>query len=619
MNILGISALYHDSAACLIRNGEIIAAAQEERFSRIRHDRNLPVSAIKYCLQEGKISSEELDAVVFYDDPFLALDRFCSNLAQEAPENQILLEKSFHSFFGDKLWIHEQLKSALGGSLGKYGKLLTVPHHYSHAASAFYPSPFEEAAILTVDGVGEWASTCIFSGEKEGTLNLKKQLNYPHSLGMLYSAMTFFCGFKVNSGEYKLMGLAPYGKPVYKDLIREKLVSIKEDGSFALNMEYFSFQNTTTMCGRKMEALFGGEGRKRESRLTQREMDIASSIQAVTEEILLKLAKTAKNITGKKELCLAGGVALNCVANGKLRQSGIFNNIWVQPSSGDAGGALGCALYVSINKFQEKRFRQENGDSQKGSYLGPRYSTEEIRKYLDETGAVYTVMEDEKALTRYAAKRLAEGAALGLFQNRMEFGPRALGARSIIADPRRSDTQSRLNLKIKFRESFRPFAPAVLAEKIREYFETGRPEGENSDPYMLFTAPVVQKRRLGFDLEKSLAKYDLDMLKTASIPRSDIPAVTHVDYSARVQSVDGKWNPFFYKLLKEFESLTSCGVLVNTSFNVRGEPIVNTPEDAYTCFMTTGLDFLILENCVLEKALQKPFKGRDRRKDYELD
>lgn len=615
MNILGISALYHDSAVCLIRNGEIIAAAQEERFSRIRHDRNLPLSAIEYCLQEGKITKNELDCIVFYDDPFLALDRFCANLAEEAPENHLLLEKSFHSIFGDKLWIHEQLKGVFGENLGRNGKLLTIPHHFSHASSAFYPSPFEEAAVLTVDGVGEWATTCIFCGEKDGKIKLLRQMNYPHSLGLLYSAITYFCGFKVNSGEYKLMGLAPYGKPVYKDLIRENLVSIKEDGSFTLNMEYFSFQNSCVMCGEKMETLFGGKCRERESRLTQREMDIASSIQCVTEEILLKLAKTAKEITGKKNLALAGGVALNCVANGKLRESGIFDRIWVQPASGDAGGALGAALYASIHKFQEKRVWKAGQDAQKGSYLGPEYTTEEIRKYLDKEGAIYKVME-EKELLQYAAKRLAEGAAAGLFQNRMEFGPRALGARSIIADPRRKDAQSKVNMKIKFRESFRPFAPAVLAEKVQEYFDTN---GDIADSYMLFTAPVAEKRRLPFDLEKSLSDFEEDMLKVSSVPRSDIPAVTHVDYSARIQCVDGKWNPFFYELLKEFERQTSCAVLVNTSFNVRGEPIVNTPEDAYICFMTTGLDFLIMENCVLEKSEQKEFTGKDRRKQYELD
>ncbi|MBO4304765.1 MAG: hypothetical protein J6A21_09300 [Lentisphaeria bacterium] len=618
MNILGVSALYHDSAACLVREGEILAAAQEERFSRIRHDRSLPVAAMDYCLREGKLSPGELDAVVFYDNPFLALDRFCANLAEEAPDNRELLERSFSSFFGDKLWIHEQLKKALGGTLGKHGKLLTVPHHYSHASSAFYPSPFEEAAILTVDGVGEWATTCIFSGEKDGTLTLHKQLDYPHSLGLLYSAMTYFCGFKVNSGEYKLMGLAPYGRPVYSDLIREKLVSIREDGSFTLRMEYFTFQNSRFMCGEKMEALFGGKARRAESLLTRREMDIASSIQAVTEEILLKLAKEAARVTGKRFLALAGGVALNCVANGKLRKSGLFDDIWVQPAAGDAGGALGCALYASVNVFREKRFFRKGEDAQKGSYLGPEYSMEEIRSYLDGIGADYTVMEED-ALAQYAAERLARGAALGLFRNRMEFGPRALGARSIVADPRREDTQKRLNLKVKFRESFRPFAPAVLAEKAKEYFDTGRPEGENSDPYMLFTCPVAAKRRLPFDLESSLASSGEDLLKTVSMPRSDIPAVTHVDYSARVQSVDGKWNPFFRKLLEAFEKKTSCACLVNTSFNVRGEPIVNTPEDAYTCFMTTDLDLLVMENCVLEKKKQKPFRGQDRRKKYALD
>ena len=615
MYILGISGLYHDSAAALICDGEIIAAAQEERFTRVKHDAHIPVNAMRYCLSQGGITSGDLEAVVYYDQPMLTLGRFLKNALALGPEAGALVEHTYPNLFSWKLWIHKQIESAIG-SLGKHGKLLVAKHHISHAASAFYPSPYGKAVVLTIDGVGEWTTTAVGIGDG-GSLELYEEIRYPHSLGLLYSAFTYFCGFKVNSGDYKFMGLAPYGKPVYYDVIKEKIIDIKEDGSYRLNMEYFDYHRGGTMINEgKFSELFGGGRRQPESRITQREMDIAASVQKITEEVVILLARHAKEKYGEgiDSLCLAGGVALNCVANGKLQKEGIFKDIWVQPAAGDAGGALGAALYAYYSYYGKGR-TPEGGDSQKGSLLGPAFSMGEVRDYLEGHQYPYHLCGDKKEKALLLARLLSEEKIIGVAQGRMEFGPRALGNRSILADCRSPYMQSRINLKIKYRESFRPFAPLVLAEKEAEYFDL-----PCDSPYMLKVGDVQPDRRKPFDLEGLLSAQDGDMLKVVSEPRSDIPAVTHVDYSARIQTVDSVRNPELHNILSEYEKLTGCAVLVNTSFNVRGEPIVCTPKDSYECFMRTDMDVLVLEDAVLYKEEQPEFvETEDWREKYALD
>lgn len=615
MYILGISALYHDSAAALIHDGEIIAAVQEERFTRIKHDARVPVNAMRYCLKQGDITVEDLDAIVYYDQPILTLDRFLKNALALGEEAGKLVDCTYPTLFSWKLWIHKQIESAIGG-LGKSGKLLATKHHISHAASAFYPSPYKKAVILTIDGVGEWTTTSIGIGDG-ASLNLCKEIRYPHSLGLLYSAFTYFCGFKVNSGDYKFMGLAPYGKPVWYNVIKEKMIYIKEDGSYRLNLDYFDYHKGGTMINEeKFSEIFGGGRRQPESRITQREMDIAASVQKITEEIIILLVRHAKEKYGEgiDNLCLAGGVTLNCVANGKLQKARIFKNIWIQPAAGDAGGALGAALYTYYSYFGKERDSKDE-DSQKGSLLGPAFSTEEIVLYLKEHKYPYHLCKNKKDKAVLLAKLLSEEKIVGVAQGRMEFGPRALGNRSILADCRSPYMQSRINLKIKYRESFRPFAPIVLAEREAEYFDL-----PCDSPYMLKVGDVQKERRKPFDLERLLSDKRWDMLQVVSEPRSDIPAVTHVDYSARIQTVDSVRNRDLYDILTEYEKLTGCAVLVNTSFNVRGEPIVCTPKDSYECFMRTDMDVLVLEDIILYKEEQPEFmEEEDWREKYALD
>ncbi|MCI8769692.1 MAG: carbamoyltransferase [Lachnospiraceae bacterium] len=615
MYILGVSGLYHDSAAALICDGEIIAAAQEERFTRVKHDARIPVNAMRYCLEQAGITSEDLETVVYYDQPLLTLDRFLKNALALGEGAGNLVERTYPNLFSWKLWIHKQIEAAIG-SLGKQGKLLVTKHHISHAASAFYPSPYEKAVVLTIDGVGEWTTTAIGVGDRNN-LTLYEEIKYPHSIGLLYSAFTYFCGFKVNSGDYKFMGLAPYGKPVYYDVIKEKMIDIKKDGSYRLNLDFFDYYKGGTMINEgRFSELFGGGRRQPESRITQREMDIAASVQKITEEMILLLARHAKEKYGEgvDNLCIAGGVALNCVANGKLQKAGIFKNIWIQPAAGDAGGALGAALYVYYAYYRKERI-PEAQDSQKGSLLGPTFSTGEIRRYLEEHQCPYHQYEDRKEKAVLLAKLLSEEKIIGVAQGRMEFGPRALGNRSILADCRSPYMQSRINLKIKYRESFRPFAPLVLAEKEAEYFDL-----PCDSPYMLKVGDVQPNRRKPFDLDGLLSDRDGDMLQVVSEPRSDIPAVTHVDYSARIQTVDQERNPELHGILSEYEKLTGCAVLVNTSFNVRGEPIVCTPKDSYECFMRTDMDVLVLEDLVLYKEEQPEFvETEDWREKYALD
>ena len=608
MYILGISALYHDSAAVLVKDGEIIAGAQEERFTRIKHDKSLPRHAVQYCLDFAQIKGSDIDAVVYYDDPIATLDRWLANASAIGEERKNLLNFSYNAMFQEKLWIAEKIKQILGG-LGRSGKLLVTKHHMAHAASAFYPSPYEKAAIITVDGVGEWNTTTIGVG-KGNKITILKKIDYPHSLGLLYSAFTYFCGFKVNYGDYKLMGLAPYGEPIYYDVIKRELINIKEDGSFRLNLKYFDYQNGRSMINSSFEALFGGVRRMPEQEITKREMDLAASVQKVVEEVIIKLSRTAKALSGGIEnLVLAGGVALNCVANGVLSREGIFKNIWVQPAAGDAGGALGAALLVFYYKNSERRVIEK--DIQKGSYLGPAYSQKEIMHYLVTHSIPYVKYEYGMEFYHIIADLLKQQKIIGLFEGRMEFGPRALGNRSIIADPRSETMQSRLNLSIKYRESFRPFAPAVLRERCSEYFDF-----EGDSPYMLFCGYVKGKRDTDFDLAEYFEKRN-DMTEVIKRKRSDFPAVTHVDYSARIQTVTEEGNPVFYHIIKQFEKETGCGMVINTSFNVRGEPIVCTPEDAYHCFMNTEMDVLVLGNFILYKEEQpERYKRRDV---YELD
>jgi len=615
MYILGISCLYHDAAAAIIKDGEIIAAAQEERFTRKKHDPRVPVNAIRFCLKETGITMGEVDYVVYYDNPMLTLDRYMKNLLYINDKCDDLLESRIESMFSNKLWIHKKLEKELG-SLGKHGKLMVCEHHISHAASAFYPSPYEEAIIITNDGVGEWATTTIGIG-KGNKVELLEQIEYPHSIGMLYSAFTYYCGFKVNSGDYKFMGLAPYGEPKYYDLIKENIIDVKEDGSYRLNLDYFDYQNGRTMIkDDKFEELFKLPRRLSETDITKPYMDIAASVQLVVEEVIIHMTGYVKRKYGEgiSNLVLAGGVALNCVANGKLLNEKIFDHIWIQPAAGDAGGALGAALYLYYNWLDIER-KTDGKDTQKGSYLGNQYSSRAVRNYLIENGYKYHQYENETELYACIAEQLASEKVIGLFHGRMEFGPRALGNRSIIADARSKEMQSKLNLKIKFRESFRPFAPSILKEKVNEYFEL-----DEESPYMLLVENVKEDRRLSFNLKDYLNEENHNLLPIVNEMRSDIPAVTHVDYSARIQTVDEETNPYYYNVIKEFEKLTGCSVIVNTSFNVRGEPIVCSLKDAYECFMRTNMDVLVLENCVLLKKEQEAWtEDTDWREKYELD
>ncbi len=605
MNILGISAYYHDSAACLVRDGRIVAAAQEERFTRKKHDERFPRHAIDYCLREGGIGTEQLDYVVFYEKPFIKFDRILHSFLAYAPVGLQTFLKAIPLWIRDKIWMKSELQTELNFS----GTILFPEHHESHAASAFFPSPFEEAAFLTVDGVGEWTTTSYGTG-RGNHVELMSDLHFPHSLGLLYSAFTYYTGFKVNSGEYKLMGLAPYGEPKYKELILRELLDLKEDGSFRLNMEYFNYGVGLTMTNERFHKLFGGPPRKPESKLTQRDMDLARSIQDVTEEIMYRMAQHVRKETGLRHLCLAGGVALNCVANGRILREGVFDKIWIQPAAGDAGGALGAALLVWYQYLGNKRKVDGKKDSQRGSYLGPAFSDEEIRAFLKKQNVPFSELKEDEVPEKIADLIAAE-KVIGWFQGRMEFGPRALGARSIIGDARSPKMQEIMNLKIKFRESFRPFAPSVLRERVSDYFEL-----HEESPYMLLVAPVAPAiRREMTEAEKQL--FGLEKLLTL---RSSIPAVTHVDYSARVQTVAEEDNPIFYRMIKKFEEKYGCAVIINTSFNVRGEPIVCTPEHAYLCFMRTNMDYLLLNHFLLEKTVQKPLdKDVDWLKEFELD
>ncbi len=611
MQILGISAFYHDSAAALVRDGEIIAAAQEERFSRKKHDSRFPHHAIEYCLRQAGSAMEQVDHVVFYDKPFLKFERLVETYLSMAP-------KGFSSFrMAMPLWVREKLfqKDLLRDELRKYSasfderKLLFTEHHVSHAASAFYPSPFEEALVLTMDGVGEWTTTSLGIG-RGNTLQMVKEIHFPHSLGLLYSAFTYYTGFRVNSGEYKLMGLAPYGEPKYVTKILDTLVDLKPDGSFRLNQEYFDYCTGLTMTNRKFDQLFGAPARKPSELLTQVHMDLAASIQEVLNQVVLRLAGALVKETGIRNLCLAGGVALNCVANGKLLRSGVCDGLWIQPAAGDAGGALGAALEGYYGFEHQPRTIAKNGrDSMQGSYLGPSFSQSDIETRLRAAGAKFQSVDDA-TLVRLCAEALQQQKALGWFQGRMEFGPRALGGRSILGDARSPQMQSVLNLKVKFRESFRPFAPSVLREDVGEYFEL-----DGDSPYMLLVADVVPKRRRTMTAEEER----LFGIEKLNVPRSDIPAVTHVDYSARIQTVHQETNPRYYALIAEFKRLTGCPVIVNTSFNVRGEPIVGTPEDAFRCFMGTGIETLAVGNCFLRKEDQDPSLKLDYTSAFELD
>lgn len=614
MYVMGISALYHDAAAALIKDNEIIAAAQEERFTRIKHDKSIPRNAMEYCLKEAKITSDQLDAIVYYDNPIMTLDRFLCNLRYAGEDTDELLRVSFDSMFKEKLWVHKKLEKEIG-SLGVQDKLFVTEHHIAHAASAFYPSPYEEAVIITLDGVGEWATTTIGYG-KGNKIRLLKEIDYPHSLGLLYSAFTWFCGFKVNSGDYKLMGLAPYGEPIYYQLIKDNLIEIRQDGSYQLNLEYFDFQYGRSMTNEKFEILFGGPRREPESRITKREMDMAASVQKVLEEIVIQIVRYAKNQLGNTtdNLVLAGGVALNCVSNGSIQREKIFKNIWIQPAAGDAGGALGAALFYYYQKCNMNRVSDGIHDTQKGSYLGPEYTNEEIEGFLKRNGYIYHQFPQDELCIKIA-DLIHEQKVIGLFEGRMEYGPRALGNRSIIGDARSEKMQSILNLKIKFRESFRPFAPSVLEERAADYFDL-----DSISPYMLLCAYVSENIRNEFNISGQLRSNQDDLCMAVNAVRSEIPAVTHVDYSARIQTVSQEINPVYYNIIKAFMDKTGCGVVINTSFNVRGEPIVCSYEDAFQCFMRTNMDVLVLGNMILYKDEQPEWEEcSDWRKEYALD
>ena len=611
MNILGLSAFYHDSAACLVSDGDIVAAAQEERFTRKKHDSGFPAKAAEYCVSSAGLQPRDIDYVIFYDKPFLKFERLFETYLAFSPRGFRSFATSFPVWVKDKLFqktvIVDDLKKCLGEEVGWQKRLCFSEHHLSHAASAFFPSPFEEAAVLTMDGVGEWTTTSVFTGNNN-QLEIQKEIHFPHSLGLLYSAFTYYTGFKVNSAEYKVMGLAPYGEPRYVDLIKNHLIDIKEDGSFHLDMKYFEYCTGLTMTNGRFNALFGGPPRHPESELTQREMDLAASIQAVTEDVVIKLAKSVQHTTRQKNLCLAGGVALNCVANGKLFREGIFDDIWIQPAAGDAGGALGAALAAYHLMLNHPRDIKPS-DSMKGAFLGPEFCQCEIEQQLTTLGAVYRTVSEEE-LVCSIAHALAEGKAVGWHQGRMEFGPRALGGRSIIADPRSPTMQKQLNLKVKYRESFRPFAPSVLREDLADWFQL-----DSDSPYMLLVADVVQAKQLAMS-EEQRRLFGIEKL---NVLRSEIPAVTHLDYSARIQTVHEATNPRYYRLISQFKQLTGCPVLVNTSFNVRGEPIVCTPEDAFRCFMGTELDVLAIGNTILQKADQQESLARNYKDAYELD
>jgi carbamoyltransferase len=605
VNILGLSAFYHDSAACLVRDGEIIAAAQEERFTRKKHDASFPKQAVMYCLREGGIRVSELEYVAFYEKPFLKFDRILHSYLAYAPAGL----KSF--LMAIPLWIRERvwMKELIRRELGCDCKILFPEHHESHAASAFFPSPFTEAAFLTIDGVGEWTTTSYGVG-RGNQIQMLAELRFPHSLGLLYSAFTYFTGFRVNSGEYKLMGLAPYGQPKYVDLILRELIDLKDDGSFRLNMKYFNYGVGLAMTNASFNRLFGRPPRKPESKLTQSDMDLARSIQDVTDEIMLRMARKVRKQTGQRNLCLAGGVALNCVANGHILRQRIFDRLWIQPAASDAGGALGAALFAWHQILGKERKADDVNDSQRGSYLGPAYSNDEIRAYLETRKIPFTELTDDELPEKIAGLINAQ-KVIGWFYGRMEFGPRALGARSIIGDAQSPKMQELMNLKIKFRESFRPFAPSVLREKLSDWFEL-----DEESPYMLLVAPVSRNRRHELTSNQQ-SSFGLQRLLTI---RSEIPAVTHVDYSARIQTVTDQHQPMFYRMIKKFDERYGCPVIINTSFNVRGEPIVATPDDAFTCFMRTNMDYLLIGNFLLEKDEQKPLdKDIDWLREFELD
>ncbi|MGD9835205.1 MAG: carbamoyltransferase [Piscinibacter sp.] len=612
MKVLGISAYYHDAAACLVVDGCIVAAAQEERFTRRKHDASFPVHAIAYCLREAACEPRDIDRVVFYDKPFLKFERLLETYLAFAPRGFRSFATSLPVWLKDKLFqksvILDELERLWGNATDWSQRLLFSEHHFSHAASAFFPSPFEEAAVLTLDGVGEWTTTSMAVG-RGNSLQIHKEIRFPHSLGLLYSAITYYTGFKVNSGEYKVMGLAPYGEPRYAGLIRDHLIDVREDGSFMLDMQYFDYCTGLTMTNSRFDELFGGPPRSPESRLTQREMDLAASVQVVTEDVMLALARGIAKSTGLRRLCLAGGVALNCVANGKLLRSGLFDDVWVQPAAGDAGGALGAALAVYHSALGGKREVRPGLDAMRGAYLGPSYSQDDIERRLTAVGARFSTLDTETMIDT-VARALADGKAVGWHQGRMEFGPRALGARSILADARSPSVQKTLNLKVKYRESFRPFAPSVLREHVADWFDI-----DTDSPYMLLVADVREGRQLPMN-EAQRQLFGIDKL---NVPRSSIPAVTHVDYSARIQTVHRQTNPVYHRLISRFHELTGCPVLVNTSFNVRGEPIVATPEDAFRCLMGTEIDCLAVGNCLLEKSAQDPALQRDYRNAYELD
>ena len=604
--ILGISSHYHDSAAALVANGNVLAAAQEERFTRIKHDPSFPIQAIEYCLDEAGICLEDLSQVVYYEKPYLKFDRLLETYLGFAPLGLRSFVNAMPNWLREKLHLSREIKKNLPGEWNN--RIVFVSHHESHAASAFFPSPFDDAAILTMDGVGEWDTATIGEGSAN-RIEILRSLQFPDSLGLLYSAFTYFAGFKVNSGEYKLMGLAPYGKPIYKEIILDKLLNLKSDGSFTMNMDYFAYCHGLTMTTEKFSKLFGGPPRKSESQITEREMNLASSIQAVTEEIVLKMASYARDLTGKKNLCLSGGVALNCVANGKLLDSGLFDRIWVQPASGDAGGALGCALFSHYQLLNQDRIPEET-DSMQGSYLGPAFGEETIREFLDEEKAPYHFYENEDELLKFTAQKIADENIIGWFDGRMEFGPRALGNRSILGDARSEKMQVKMNVSIKFRESFRPFAPSVLKERVKDYFKM-----ETESPYMLIVAPVKEDIRRKPNQEEVQSMKSENLLERVAICRSTVPAITHIDYSARVQTVSEARNERYYRLIKRLEKITGCGLVVNTSFNIRGEPIVCTPQDAYRCFLCTDMDVLVLGNFILVKE-EQPIESLKEKEKY---
>ncbi|MEA3492109.1 MAG: carbamoyltransferase [Campylobacterota bacterium] len=627
MYILGISAYYHDSGVALIRDEVIVAAVQEERFSRKKQDDSFPKESIKYCLKEANISLEQIDYITFYDKPFIKFERLLETYLAEAPRGFSSFLLSIPIWLKDKLFLKETLsrefkelflelnpsqeREAKAFKQVIQDKFMFGEHHQSHAGSAFYPSPYEEAAILTIDGVGEWSTTSLAYG-KGNKIEFLKEIDFPHSLGLLYSAFTYYTGFKVNSGEYKVMGLAPYGEPIYVDTIKEHLIDIKDDGSFKLDMSYFNYTAGLTMTSEKFHRLFGAPPRESEGVLTQREMDLAASIQAITEEIMIKLARHAKEVTGSSNLCLAGGVALNCVANGELLRENIFESIWIQPAAGDAGGALGGAYSVYYQELDHTRtINPDEFDKMQGAYLGPKFSDDEIESYLESVDANYSYIDSEDELVDRVSSQLASGRVVGWHYDRMEFGPRSLGHRSILGDPRSQEMQSTMNLKIKYRESFRPFAPSVLFERVNDWYELERPS-----PYMLLVAPIKESKQIKMTKEQE----KLFGIEKLNIPRSEIPAVTHIDYSARVQTVHRETNPRYHKLISKFEEKTGCATIVNTSFNVRGEPIVCTPEDSYRCFMRTEMDLLVIDNFILYKEEQPDFEDKGNwREEFELD